>query len=687
MTSFHVPHPFVGRDLLLDTLDQVREGMTREGTQCRILVHGIAGIGSSSLAAAFAGRWPDSFPDGALHLVLGDGSGVAAAGGLLRSALIQLGYPARELPDSEADQAAIYRLRTDGKRLLVVFDGVSHADQITHLVPTSPDAVVIATTRRELRKLVSEGWRPVRVPALDPDSSRVLLRTMLNADFDTIDAATVAVLLRTCAGHPLALRVVGGALAGQPEYAVRLAADMGEVGIGALEVDGVPLVLAVLDSVYDSLAGSLQAAYRWLSANPAPDFALDAAEVLLGVDTAAAQRVVRSLVDANLLERGEGGRVGFHPLIRDHARLKARTESFDGFRERQLRIVEWYRDTGVRWESLMTRRWRESESYPATAAGAPLDPVARQQALRWLTSERVNLESAITVAADLRSETTRADQIAVDLGFVLWTPLHLLGHPHGTMDALERAVDAARRLGDLRAVMQLTSQLGTGYLAAGDLDAADRNFSDSLALARRLRHGLGQQSALEWLGKVTAARAAAAAARGDASSARQLSDAALAFYDESEAVARTPGLVPDEQLPRVLALLALHRGRAFNARAEFTSAARVLADAVRYFALSGEGDNHAKVLYALGMALCGIGDATAARERLLPALALFQADGSLRRQAETHTLLADACADDQDDVRKHLRAAEKIYLELNDPRSFEISARLRALGPDPGDQG
>lgn len=672
MTSFHVSHPFVGREPLLADLDRVRESTRRQGAPCLILVHGTAGIGSSSLAAAFAGRLQESFPDGVLYFLVGDGRGPAAAGGLLRSALIQMGYPARELPDSEADQAAIYRLRTDGKRMLVVFDGVSKADQIAHLVPNSKTAVVIATTRRELRTLITQGWRPMRVPALDADSSRVLLRAMLSADFDSIDASTVSALLHNCAGHPLALRLVGAALAGQPEYAAQLAADMDAVGINALEVDGVPLVRVVLDSVYDSLAETLQPAYRWLSANPGPDFSLDAAQMLLGVDTSTAQRTVRSLVDANLLERGTDGRMGFHPLVRDHARLKARTESFEDFREHQQRIIGWYRDTGVRWESTVTRRWRESATYPKTAAS--LDPAARQQALRWLTAERVNLECSIAVATDIQ-----ADQIAVDLGFVLWTPFHLFGHPDTTMDALARAVDAARRLGDLSAVMQLTSQLGSGCFAVGDLDAADRYFAESLELARPLGHGLGQQSALEWLGKV-------AAARDDALTARRMSEAALELYGQSEAIARTPGMVAEEQLPRVLALLALHRARVFNARGEYASAAALLPDAVRHFAKSGEGDNHAKVLYALGTALLGLGDAPAARERLQPALALFEADGSLRRQAETHAALADADADDPENVRAHLLSADGIYRELGDPRSVDMSNRLRALDPPTGDQ-
>lgn len=73
----------------------------------------------------------------------------------------------------------------------------------------------------------------------------------------------------------------------------------------------------------------------------------------------------------------------------------------------------------------------------------------------------------------------------------------------------------------------------------GDHDAADRYFTESLELARRLRHGLGQQSRLEWLGKVAAARATPAAAHGDLTAARRLSEAAL---DDSRADRRMSAL-------------------------------------------------------------------------------------------------------------------------------------------------
>lgn len=681
MTLFNVSYPFVGRESLLGDMGDAWERMRGTGIPCRLLVHGAAGIGSSSLAAVFAGRLEEHFPDGVLYLPVGDsgGGGPMSTGGLLRSALIQLGIPVGELPDSEPDQVSVYRRLTAGKSLLIIFDGVSTGDQIARLVPNSDAAVVIATTRRELRTLITQGWRPMRVPALDPESSRVLLRTMLDVDFDAIDPATVMALLQTCAGHPLALRIVGGVLAGQPEYATRLVADVGEVGIDALEVDGVPLLRTVLDSVYDSLSDTLQVAYRRLAANPGPDFSISAAEVLLAADSATAQRTVRSLTDANLLERGADHRIRFHPLVRDHARLKGRDQPADELRQRQLMIIGWYRDTAVAWESGVSRRWRESAAYAKLTEAQRLSgPDTRQQALGWLTAERANLECAVTVAVDIR-----ADDIAVDLGFVLWTPFHLFGYTHETVDAFERGVAAARRLGDHRAAMQLTSQLGSGCFATGDYEAAERYFTEALTLAKQLQHGLGQQSAHEWLGKIAAARARLAVANSDVTTASEQLAAALDFYRHSEVIARTPGMIPSAYVARVLALLALHRGRLFNQHRSFGRAAEVLPEAVRHFEHTGEGDNHAKALYAIGQAALGLGDVHAAWEHLTHALILFEADGSLRRRAETHAALASAI-DDRDDAVAHLRSAEDIYTKLGDARVDDIRRRLAAMNVDDG---
>ena len=591
----------------------------------RIVLHGTAGIGTTSVAAAFAERSRADFVDGVLYLPVSDD------GGLLRSALIQLDVPSTEIPVAEADQLAAYRRKTAGRRLLVVFDGVSIADQVADLVPSSETAVVIVTARRELRRLISLGWKSFRVPELIPEDSDRLLRAMLDADVDDIDDSIVAALLGACAGHPMAIRIVGAVLIGQPDYAAQLVTEIADKGIDAFELDGERLITNILNRVYEGLLGDeLRAAYHDLSANPGPDFTEDAAAVLLGVDVPAARQSLRDLIGLNLLVRGAGGRVGWHPLVHRHAKSKAAGVS-------TLGILTWYRDQGVAREMTVTDRPRESEAYLRIppAAGTRADTLA------WLSAERVNLERATLAAADLGY-----DEIARDLGLVLWTPFHLFGHTNATADAMSRALEAAERLDDRPAAVQLRSQLGSIGFAAKELAVAEELFTAVLREAEQLRHAFGQQSACEWLGKI-------AAAHGD-------HVGALAWYSRSETFVDS---VPPAARPRARALLGLHRGRAYIALRRSAEAVEALVHALRHFSGTTEGDNHAKVSYELGRALLDVGDRDEARVQAQTALSLFVADRSLRRQAQTYELLA---AIDDDDA--HRSAAKDIYERLGDRR-------------------
>ena len=171
--------------------------------------------------------------------------------------------------------------------------------------------------------------------------------------------------------------------------------------------------------------------------------------------------------------------------------------------------------------------------------------------------------------------------------------------------------------------------------------------------------------------------------RADVTTASEQLAAALEFYRQSEAIARTPGMVPSDDVGRVLALLALHRGRLFNQHHNFARAAQVLPEAVRHFQPTAEGDNYAKALYAIGQALLGLGDAHDAQQRLDQALTLFKADCSLRRQAETHAVLASAI-DDREGTVAHLRAAEEIYTKLGDARVDDIQRRLATMNVEDG---
>ena len=137
-------------------------------------------------------------------------------------------------------------------------------------------------------------------------------------------------------------------------------------------------------------------------------------------------------------------------------------------------------------------------------------------------------------------------------------------------------------------------------------------------------------------------------------------------------------MIPSADPARALALLALHRGRLFNEHRNYARAAQALPEAVRHFQHTGEGDNHAKALYALGRALLGLGDAHAARERLEHALTF------IRSRLLTTLAGRDACGARQC-YRRPRRCrgtpahAEAIYAKLGDARVDDIQRRLATV--------
>lgn len=647
------PEPFVDRESVRAELFTLLDRAGRDRA-AGALLHGLPGTGSSSVALQFAWDARDRFPDGVLYLpVVGvsPADRPVAAGDLLALALQQLGVPAGELPASDPERASAYRTLTAGRRLLVIVDGATLADQVRPFEPASPAAMVLVTARRRFALLHNTGYRSIRVPPLEETAARQLLTGLLREEIAQLAEPTVADLLRLCAGHPLAIRIVAGALAEQPDYAGRFLEEARTRGVRAFEEDGVELLAVTLDTSYRGLPESLATAYRRLALHPGEDISPDAAAVLLGGDRAGAERALRGLVDVNLLYRVHG-RYRFHPLVRRHAERMA--EQFDTADLRgnlARRVIDWYRRAGVAWEWLASDRWRTSPAYREIPPAEPTSDEAHLRALDFLRAEADNLEACAWAAVGWGW-----DDAVRDLCFVLWTPYHRWGGGSRAVDTVRAGVEAARRLGDLPSAMQLTLQTGAILLGLTDLADAQARLAEALDLARRLGHRLGEQAALEWLGK-------AADAGGD-------HDAALERFAEADQVP-----VPPAEEGRVRALTALQRGRVLVAAGRHADAVPVLADAAAYFDHHDKPDNQAKARLALGTALLGVARPADADAPLRRAMELFAADGSLRQEALTWLGLADAARDTGETGREqeHLREAEKLLELLGD------AARLRVV--------
>ncbi|SCL31869.1 NB-ARC domain-containing protein [Micromonospora rhizosphaerae] len=321
-------HGFAGRDTELCQLDAILTAAGEEPTTVAILaLTGTAGVGKTALAMHWAHRVANRFPDGQLYVNLRGfdaNSPATRPDEALRALLDALQVPPQRVPASLAAQVGLYRSLLADRRVLVVLDNASDADQVRPLLPGSPGCLVVVTSRNQLPGLVAaEGAHPLTLGLLSTDDARQMLARRLGPERVAAEPRSVDDIIARCAQLPLALAIVAARAATHPEFPLgMLVADLGDSS-GGLEPfsggDPSTDVRAVFSWSYRTLSPSAARLFRLLAVHPGPDIATTAAASLIGAPPGQVRPLLAELARAHLVTEHPAGRFAFHDLLRAYA--------------------------------------------------------------------------------------------------------------------------------------------------------------------------------------------------------------------------------------------------------------------------------------------------------------------------------------------------------------------------------
>jgi DNA-binding SARP family transcriptional activator/tetratricopeptide (TPR) repeat protein len=453
------------------------------GTVVIAAIDGMAGVGKTALAVHWAHRAAPRFADGQLYVNLrgfDPNRSPVTPDEAVRGFLDALDVPPERIPITLEAQVGLYRSLLAGRRVLVLLDNASDAEQVRPLLPGAPGCMAVATSRNQLAGLVTTaGAYPMTLDLPSVEEARELLEHRLGAARVAAESSTVDEIVAMCARLPLALAIVATRAATQPGLPLAvLAAELREAKGGLAEFTDPDLasdVRAVFSWSYRKLSPAAARVFRLLGLHPGPDISVPAVASLAGQPVAEVRPLLAELARAHLLER-TAGRYAFHDLLRAYAAELAQALDADAQRDAALhRVLSHYVHSAYPADRLLNPHRDDPVTPPPIPVGVtPEHAVDQRQALAWFVAEYRVLLAMIRQASD--------DTLSWQLAWTLIRFFAYHGHWHDSIDALTAAMRAARRLADPLKEAFTHRYLGCAYVRLGRFGDADVRLRDALNL-------------------------------------------------------------------------------------------------------------------------------------------------------------------------------------------------------------
>jgi tetratricopeptide (TPR) repeat protein len=583
---------------------------------------------------------------------------------VIRTFLDGLGVPVERVPADPTAQVGLFRSWLAGKHLLIVLDNVRSADEARALLPGTPTALVLVTSREQLTSLVAtHGARSINLGVLPAGEARELMAHRLGWPRVRAEPAAVDAIVASCAGLPLALAVAAARAqqTGFPLAAVAAELSDARQRLDALDGgDPTSQVRTVFSWSYRSLAPSAARLFRLLGAHAGADITTSAAASLAAQSQPATHGVLVELTRASLVTEHRPGRYTVHDLLRSYAAEMFDSQDPPTERAAALgRLLSHYLHTAQSADRLLNPH-RDPIGMPLDRPATGTAPQTfddRDQATAWLASEYRVLAAVLAHAAD-----NGFDRHVCQLTWLLDTYLDRYGHWHILVSAWHSALAAAERLPDR--AMQAYAYRRLGYIDTrlDRYQRAEAALQRALDLYLDLGDPAGQANVHHVLAYLKRRQ-------GDQQEALRRARRAFTLFEEA-----------GHERGQALALNAI--GWYLSMLGEHAEALTCCQRALTLLERVDDPYGQAHAWDSLGFAQHRIGNHGAATASYRRAVAMFHELGERYYEAATLVRLGDArlAANHPGDSRTAWRRASAILTDLGHPEADAATAKLRSLG-------
>ena len=650
---------FVGRATELAELDGLLD--RADGSRLAVIT-GSAGTGKTATAVHWAHWSAARFPGGCLYVNLQgfDPTGEPmSARQAVRGFLQALGVPGDRMPAPLADQIGLYRSLVAERRILVLLDNARDAQQVRPLLPGTPAAFAVVTSRDRLVGLVAvDGAYAVRLGTLAPHEARALLELRTGRARVAAHPEAVHELAELCARLPLALNIAAARAAEAPYQRLdEFVAQLRAVGnrLTALDAgDPAASVRAVFSWSIHRLSPRAARLFRALGMHPAPQFGTAVCAALVGGAETAVRKDLDELVGFHLVEQHAPNRYVCHDLLRAFAAELCRTQEGENASEGiTLLILDHYLHTAVAGDRLLQPHRPALTFAPPCEGAAPAALADAGEANRWFEAEIPTLLACTSYAT-----AAGLDRHAWQLPWAMTTYLDRTVRWHDLIEQLNTALGALERLRDVPGRIRTHIDLAQALSRMDAEEEVVRHCEAAIELAIPIRdvHELGRAS-------LTLSRAFASAE--DFVRMREHAAAALAAFQDVGV-----------QLGAAAAMIALA-----TALRELGEPEQALASSNQALEIVGDGKAplyEADALEILGLVHRDLGDTDEAVRCLLRAGEILAELGERYWGAELLERLGEVylSTGSLDKARQAWETALETFEELGHPKAEQIRNRL-----------